>query len=259
MARSKKSFTEKYNAPFAVRLRKLIHDKNITQDVLAQQINKSRQTVSQYVNGESEPVYTTLVKIADFFQVSTDYLLGRTNTKSVSGTEQAVIAYTGLSEDNVRTLHEMAQHSHTESLILSHDRKMAMSGNKPFLDCLNDLFDAMSNNKETWIRHYVRLKRATTKNETVDFWYVSGEPSGPIPGLEAMRYSDPKAQVDFDNETVEYDCMKIAKMIETSLLSKYLGTPQDIEQFKQDVDRLNAQNEAIRLEAIRRRDENGND
>lgn len=43
---------------------------------------KTRQTVSQYCNGVSEPGYSTLVKIADHFDVSIDYLLGRQDLSS---------------------------------------------------------------------------------------------------------------------------------------------------------------------------------
>jgi transcriptional regulator with XRE-family HTH domain len=53
----------------------------ITQENIAEATGKTRQTVSQYVNGKSEPGYDTLVKIADYFDVSVDYLIGRTGIK----------------------------------------------------------------------------------------------------------------------------------------------------------------------------------
>ncbi len=78
MARNKTSIEEKYNAPFPTALRALMEKRGETQESIAKAAGKTRQTISQYVNGISEPKYDVLVKIADHFDVSTDYLLGRT-------------------------------------------------------------------------------------------------------------------------------------------------------------------------------------
>ena len=82
MARQKRDITEKYHSKFATRLRQLIEKHSITQDSIASCIGVSRQTVSQYVNGISDPSFETLGKIADYFNVTTDYLLGRTDDPS---------------------------------------------------------------------------------------------------------------------------------------------------------------------------------
>lgn len=74
---AKINIQRKGNTPFSLALSRLMNKRNITQGVLAERIGKSRQAVSQYINGVSEPGYDTLVKIASFFNVSLDYLLGR--------------------------------------------------------------------------------------------------------------------------------------------------------------------------------------
>lgn len=78
MARNKTSVEEKYNAPFPTALRTLMEERGETQENIAKAAGKTRQTISQYVNGISEPGYDVLVKIADYLDVSIDYLLGRT-------------------------------------------------------------------------------------------------------------------------------------------------------------------------------------
>ena len=83
MARNKTSVEEKYNAPFPTALRRLMEERCKTQENIANVTGKTRQTVSQYVNGISEPGYDVLVKIADSFDVSLDYLLGRTADPSM--------------------------------------------------------------------------------------------------------------------------------------------------------------------------------
>lgn len=77
MARNKKQ-VDKYNSPFAFSLRRLMEDRNVSQADIASKIEVTPQTVSQYYNGISEPSYNNLVRIADYLNVSTDYLLGRT-------------------------------------------------------------------------------------------------------------------------------------------------------------------------------------
>lgn len=104
MARGNKTIEEKYNSPFASNIRKLMSERGITQDELARAIGKTRQTVSQYVNGISEPGYSTLVCIADFFNVPVDFLLGRTEVQSMDSTIQSIAANTGLSEHSVISL-----------------------------------------------------------------------------------------------------------------------------------------------------------
>lgn len=80
MARAPKSIREKYFSPFPVALRGLMERHPVTtQEKLATITGKKRQTISQYVNGTSEPGYETLIKIADYFDVPLDYLLGRSN------------------------------------------------------------------------------------------------------------------------------------------------------------------------------------
>ncbi|WAA12036.1 helix-turn-helix domain-containing protein [Fervidibacillus halotolerans] len=54
---------------------------NRTQKDVAQQLGISRARYSHYENNYAQPDYDLLIKIADFYNVSTDYLLGRTNEK----------------------------------------------------------------------------------------------------------------------------------------------------------------------------------
>lgn len=53
--------------------------RGLTQDELASKVNTTKGTISNYENGHSTPPHETLVSIADVLNVSTDYLLGRTN------------------------------------------------------------------------------------------------------------------------------------------------------------------------------------
>ena len=56
-------------------------EKNISQLKLALDLKMNQNSVSRYENREREADYETLIKFADYFDVSLDYLLGRTDEK----------------------------------------------------------------------------------------------------------------------------------------------------------------------------------
>lgn len=60
-------------------LKDLLNENNLTQTYFAEQIGFSSRTVSNWINDRREPNFDTLLKIADYFKETTDYLLGREN------------------------------------------------------------------------------------------------------------------------------------------------------------------------------------
>lgn len=68
----------------AVRLRELRKARHMTQIGLAIKLNMTQNTVSRYESGEREPGIAELVQIADFFDVSIDYLLERTENPKIN-------------------------------------------------------------------------------------------------------------------------------------------------------------------------------
>jgi len=63
------------------RLKELRKEKNVSQLKLALDLNMNQNTISRYETMEREADYKTLIKFADYFEVSLDYLLGRTENK----------------------------------------------------------------------------------------------------------------------------------------------------------------------------------
>ena len=62
-----------------MRLKELRKKKGISQLRLATDLNTTQNTIRRYETGEREPGIEELLKIADYFNVSVDYLLGRTD------------------------------------------------------------------------------------------------------------------------------------------------------------------------------------
>ena len=61
------------------RLKELRKKRKITQLKLAMDLNMNQNTISRYETGEREANYVALIELADYFDVSVDYLLGRTD------------------------------------------------------------------------------------------------------------------------------------------------------------------------------------
>lgn len=63
------------------RLKKLRKERKISQLKLAIDLNMNQNTISRYENMERQADYETLIAFADYFDVSVDYLLGRSDKK----------------------------------------------------------------------------------------------------------------------------------------------------------------------------------
>lgn len=62
-------------------IRSIREDNDVTQQQMAELLNVSQNTYSQYETGKIEWTASTLIKIADYFDVSVDYLLDRTKAR----------------------------------------------------------------------------------------------------------------------------------------------------------------------------------
>lgn len=65
-------------------LKNLREDNDLNQSVLASELGVAQNTYSQYENGIISISPEALVKLADYFDVSVDYLLGRTKVKEMN-------------------------------------------------------------------------------------------------------------------------------------------------------------------------------
>ncbi len=70
---------ERMCSGFPARLRTLREGRRMSRKALSECCGLSKNMIGRYERGEKEPSTKALVEIADFFEVSTDYLLGRKN------------------------------------------------------------------------------------------------------------------------------------------------------------------------------------
>ena len=81
-------------AKLSERLKQLRLEKDLRQDQLAKLVHVEKSSISMYENDVRQPSYDVLIRYADIFGVSVDYLLGRTTDRSLdlSGLTAADIA-----------------------------------------------------------------------------------------------------------------------------------------------------------------------
>ncbi len=65
------------------RLKQLRKSRNVSQLKLAMDLGLNQNSISRYENVEHEADYETLVRIADYFDVSLDFLFGRTENRTM--------------------------------------------------------------------------------------------------------------------------------------------------------------------------------
>ena len=98
---------------FGKRLATLRKNKNLSQYELADRLKLSRGQIANYEQGQREPDFNTLQKLADFLDVSIDFLLGRTDNPSVP-TKGTVIKVAGkeieLTEDEYKVFEEIRKY-----------------------------------------------------------------------------------------------------------------------------------------------------
>ncbi len=70
------------------RLRDLREDRDILQRDVAKYLNCSQVCYSRYESGRRDLPTDILIKLADFYGVSTDYILGRTDKLTIDGEDE---------------------------------------------------------------------------------------------------------------------------------------------------------------------------
>jgi transcriptional regulator with XRE-family HTH domain len=102
--KEKDRYTINLKAFFPTQMRKLRSELKITQETLANEIGVTKSTISLYETGDNVPDIKTLAKIADFYGVSADWLLGRTPDPTTDIDVKAICEKTGLTGDAIEIL-----------------------------------------------------------------------------------------------------------------------------------------------------------
>lgn len=95
-------------ALFPSQLRELRKEKGISQESVARDLGVSKSTIGLYETGDTLPDAKTLYDLAKYYNVSSDYLLGLSTSKSPNINIRGMVEYLHLSEDAVHEILNMA-------------------------------------------------------------------------------------------------------------------------------------------------------
>ncbi len=106
-----------------LRLKELREQRRLIQEGLALKLNVSQSTISAYEVGERVPDLETLIAIADFFNVSLDYLAGLSDLKQQ-------IRQSDLSPSELEHIHTYRQLRDTDREKINHTLTVCKAGDK---------------------------------------------------------------------------------------------------------------------------------
>ena len=102
--------TESTRKIIGCRINELLAINDVKQKELAAYLSISDNIVSYFVKGTRVPNTEQILKIAKYFNVSTDYLLGLTDVKTTDTDLKMIVDYTGLSEECINELRKMQEY-----------------------------------------------------------------------------------------------------------------------------------------------------
>lgn len=161
----KLNYTDNYYKPFPNRLRRLMRgdagkiNRTVSQQELADYLGlKARQSVSAYCDGSGQPSWENIAKIAEYFSVSTDWLLGVTNIESVEQNIQVAAATLGISGKAAENLARISTETEDDNIFISLKKSAAHDALNRILESEDVLWVAEATD------HLLDIEKARPRN-----------------------------------------------------------------------------------------------
>lgn len=165
MPRKKLNYTDNYYKPFPTRLRRLMRgdagkiNRTVSQQELADYLGlKVRQSVSAYCDGSGQPSWENIAKIAEYFSVSTDWLLGVTNIESVERNIQVAASTLGISGKAAENLARISTETEDDNIFISLKKSAAHDALNRILESEDVLWVAEATD------HLLDIEKARPRN-----------------------------------------------------------------------------------------------
>ena len=194
----------KFNTRFALLCGERYPDRSL--DAWGEIFNVSRQTISYWMGGHSVPDIIKLTKVAQYFNVSADFLLGLSDVESPDANARSAVEYTGLTEAAVEQLHIGIDTSECEGVGASESEKRKNVAIASELIC-SGYFEKM-------IVHIVRFSEAVYTEELLKL--VSDEFMNDANNAEEEQFvfkhqSDRDAVIKFLDHIARFNGIRIDK------------------------------------------------
>ena len=193
-----KNASEKYgyDSCFPTRFRELMGLNKVSQTVMAELCGVQRQSISLWYNGDTRPDIISLGKIAQYFGVSTDYLLGLTDYKTTDRATKELCNTLGLSEEAIEILsantssllankwrdiflNDEQIDSKVENLMKSHSEEAVFVINRLLEEYLNTIMSTFFQDApSTQVSLLSHLRQLYFYIDTLDFSFVKLDSDG---------------------------------------------------------------------------------
>lgn len=94
---------------FGKRLRELRMERKLSQRDLGKYLKVAPSTIAMYETGKREPDFETVSRVAEYFGVATDYLLGQTDVRAKAAVVDLSLRWPNLSPDRRQRAYQMEQ------------------------------------------------------------------------------------------------------------------------------------------------------
>jgi len=219
---------------FSTRIKLLREEKNVMQKDVSDIVGVSQSTYNLYENGKREPNFETLIKIAKYFNVTTDYLLGASECRSAENDD--INKRLGLSDEALKSIKYTYDNSKSNNPTSHFNKQILRALNVTLEETLN-LFISIDNyaikkiQKECFekaaFQKFVIDKKIDISKKDLDergYQYLRYKQDNRNLAyfVEFLRESQDKIKIDFD-EIVKYELF--------SLLEEFKNTVSDISTY----------------------------
>ncbi len=142
---------------FAERFKKLRLEKKLSLQKVAQDLNVTAQSLSLYEKGQRTINIDLLKRTAEYFKVSSDYLIGISDVATVDTDLKSICEYTGLTEENIILLNALKE--------LKEIRKKLIKNNEDYVIEYIDIISSLIDNLNTLSSIIFNITNAATVNE----------------------------------------------------------------------------------------------
>lgn len=163
---------------FRKRLLQLRTEKRLSQSKLAKQLGISPATIGYYENGDRLPDIDIAARIANFFDVTADYLLGFSNSRTAEKSMKTACAVTGLSEEAIKNIQKTKRMLDKKSNKVDISMKKCIDGveayevlnlflsSDTFREILYNFFDMSGNYKALFFLQFLFCELETEEAES---------------------------------------------------------------------------------------------
>lgn len=163
---------------FKRRLSQLRAESGLSQSKLAKQLEISPATIGYYENGDRLPDIDIVARIASFFDVTADYLLGFSNARTTERNMKTACEITGLSEESIKNIQKTKKMLDKKSNKVDISMKKCIDGVEPyevlnlflsseaFREILYNFFDMSGNYKALFLLQFLFCELETEEVES---------------------------------------------------------------------------------------------